>query len=180
MRPLRIGLNDKQRMGSLRHLNLALANASLLQIKTRKVHWDIVGPQFLTLHQLLDTQYEALSMDIDEIAERCRQLGGYPVGTAAGFLELGKIKEHPGKVLTATDAVAMLLEDHEAMTRGLHESISAVEEKDIDDVGSADFLTGLLQKHEKHAWMLRSFIEGEGVQPDGEVKLPPGATSRGA
>ncbi len=176
MRPLRIGLTDKQRQSSLRLLNVSLANEVLLQIKTKKIHWDIVGPQFMTLHALLDEQYEAIALYGDEIAERVRQLGGYPVGTAVGFLELAKVKEHPGKVLPSTESIAILLDDHETLTRTLRAAAGSCE-KDIDDRGTADFFTGLMQKHEKHAWMLRSFIEGEPVQPDGDVALPQASTA---
>jgi starvation-inducible DNA-binding protein len=28
------------------------------------------------------------------------------------------------------------------------------------DAGTNDFLTGLMERHEKMAWMLRSFLEG--------------------
>ncbi|MHC5721914.1 MAG: Dps family protein, partial [Nostoc sp.] len=47
------------------------------------------------------------------------------------------------------------------------------------DQGTADFLTGLLEQHEEIAWMLRSFIEGEALDPDGrkpaaESKTPVG------
>jgi starvation-inducible DNA-binding protein len=37
------------------------------------------------------------------------------------------------------------------------------------DEGTADFLTGLMEGHEEMAWMLRSFIEGQALQPDGET-----------
>ena len=53
-----IGLGAKERAGSIQAMNVALANASLLTIKTKKFHWDVVGPQFSMLHKLWDDQYE--------------------------------------------------------------------------------------------------------------------------
>lgn len=175
MRTLRIGLTETERTGSIEELNVALANESLLLIKTKKVLWDIVGPQFLTLKELLNAQTQTLSVAIDGIAERIRTLGGYPIGTAAGFLALTELKEHPGRVLDATAAIEMLLDDHEALIR-LHRRLVDRCERTHHDRGSADFAVRLLEQHEQMAWILRSFIEGAAVRPDGQVKLPASAT----
>ena len=40
--------------------------------------------------------------------------------------------------------------------------------EEFKDDGTADFLTGLMEQHEQMAWMLRSFIEGESISPDGK------------
>ncbi len=163
-----IGLESRERDGSIRAMNVALANASLLTIKTKKFHWDVVGPQFMTLHKLWDEQYETLTTYVDETAERIRMLGGYPLGTAQGFLKSAELKEYPGEVPNATEAVRHLLADHEALARSLRGSIQLCDDQ-FNDAGTADFFTGMLQGHEKMAWMLRSFLLGSGVQPSGEA-----------
>ncbi|AGY58431.1 Dps family protein [Gloeobacter kilaueensis] len=162
-----IGLSPEQREGVVELLNRDLADVNLVLIKTKKYHWDVVGPQFRTLHKLWEEQYEALSLNGDKIAERVRALGGYPVGTAKGFLEYGSIKEHAGEVPNAYGMVANLLADHEQIIRNLREHVDASEEQ-FHDTGTADFLTGLMEEHEEMAWMLRSFIEGESIQPAAE------------
>jgi len=149
-------------------MNVALSNASLLTIKTKKFHWDVVGPQFMTLHKLWDEQYEALTDYVDEIAERIRMLGGYPIGTARGFLDASELKEYPGQVPNATEAVRHLLADHESIARSLRAGIEQCDGQ-FKDAGTADFLTGMLQGHEKMAWMLRSFLLGSAVQSSGEA-----------
>jgi starvation-inducible DNA-binding protein len=166
MRTINIGLSDKQRQGSINLLNRDLADSYLLLVKTKKYHWDIVGPQFMTLHKLWQEHYEALTINVDLIAERIRKLGGYPVGTMEGFLKICSLKEHPGNVPTATEMVSQLLDDHEHIVRNLREHIQQCSDEFEDD-GTADFLTGLMEDHEEKAWMLRSFIEGEAVEADG-------------
>jgi starvation-inducible DNA-binding protein len=178
MRKLNIGLSDEQRQGVVELLNSDLADSYLLLIKTKKYHWDVVGPQFRTLHKLWEEHYQALTENIDSIAERIRTLGGYPIGTAEGFLKVASIKEHAGNVPTATEMVAFLVEDHEQIIRNLREHIDHSSEK-FHDEGTADFLTGLMEQHEEMAWMLRSFIEGEALASDGtnqniNVKTPVG------
>lgn len=172
MPKLNIGLTEEQRQGVIDFLNHDLSDAYLLLIKTKKYHWDVTGPQFRTLHQLWEEQYEALTQSIDSVAERVRTLGGYPVGTAEGFLKMASIKEHAGDVPSATEMVANLVADHEQIIRNLREHVDQCSEE-FHDEGTADFLTGLMEAHEEMAWMLRSFIEGESVKPEGS-KLPNG------
>jgi len=59
-----------------------------------------------------------------------------------------------------------LVSDHETIIRNLRDAIDACSEN-FHDVGTADFLTGLMESHEQMVWMMRSFSEGEMVRPDG-------------
>ncbi|NJM72955.1 MAG: DNA starvation/stationary phase protection protein [Scytonema sp. RU_4_4] len=179
MRKLNIGLTDEQRQGVINLLNQDLADAYLLLVKTKKFHWDVVGPQFRSLHELWEEQYETLTETIDSVAERVRALGGYPVGTMEGFLKITTLKEEGGNIPTATGMVARLVEDHEQIIRNLRNHVDQSSEN-FHDEGTADFLTGLMEGHEEMAWMLRSFIEGEEIQSDGsqtprKTKTPVGA-----
>ncbi|MGC1309198.1 MAG: Dps family protein [Phormidesmis sp.] len=166
MQYVNIGLSDEQRQGVINLLNTDLSDAYLLNIKTKKYHWDVVGPQFRTLHELWQQQYEDISMNIDSIAERIRQLGGYPIGTAKGFLESATIREHAGDLPNADEMVQRLVNDHEQIIRNFREHIDQC--GDFHDEGTADFLTGLMEQHEEMAWMLRSFLEGQSVSPSGQ------------
>ncbi len=166
MRAINIGLTKEQLQGVIDLLNQDLADTYLLLVKTKKYHWDVVGPQFMTLHKLWQEHYEALTINVDVIAERVRTLGGYPVGTMEGFLKICSLKEHAGKVPTATGMVSQLLDDHEQVVRNLRKHIEQCSNEFKDD-GTADFLTGLMEQHEQISWMLRSFIEGEAIASDG-------------
>lgn len=173
---LNIGLTEEQRHGVISILNNDLSDFYLLLIKTKKYHWDVVGPQFRTLHQLWEEHYEALTVSIDECAERIRALGGYPIGTADGFLKNASIKEHPGDLPSANEMVARLVTDHEQIIRNLRDHIDRSSEE-FHDEGTADFLTGLMEQHEEMAWMLRSFIQGEALEGSGNR---PGAVPESA
>ncbi|MDX2213436.1 MAG: Dps family protein [Oculatellaceae cyanobacterium bins.114] len=177
MRKVNIGLTEEQRQGVSELLNRDLADAYLLLIKTKKYHWDVIGPQFRTLHQLWEEQYEALTESIDAVAERIRTLGFYPIGTAEGFLKVASIKEAAQDIPTATGMVASLVDDHEQIIRNMREHIDRCSEE-FHDEGTADFLTGLMEAHEEMAWMLRSFIEGQSLEADGTTNRREPATVR--
>lgn len=166
MQKVNIGLSDKQRQGVINLLNRSLADTYLLLVKTKKYHWDVVGPQFMSLHKLWKVHYEALTINVDVIAERVRTLGGYPVGTMEGFLKICSLKEHAGTVPITTTMVSQLLADHEHIVRNLREFIQECSD-DFKDDGTADFFTGLMVQHEEIAWTLRSFVEGESIESDG-------------
>jgi len=157
-----IGLTERQREGVVEILQTLLADEFVLYTKARNYHWNVTGPQFQELHLFFQQQYEALSDVVDGVAERIRALGGNPVGTLAEFLKRTRLKEHPGKYPSARAMLAALLEDHETLIRHLRTDLQTCAEK-YRDMGTSDLLTELMRQHEKMAWMLRAFLEGESV-----------------
>ena len=156
MKP-RIGIADDMRRGVVELLSTLLADEYVLYTKTRNYHWNVVGMQFNDLHKLFEAQYEALDEVIDEVAERARSLGGRALGTLAEFSERTRLKEEPKKTPEAKQMLANLLADHETLVRELRADLQTAMDK-FGDAGTSDFLTGLMEKHEKTAWMLRSFL----------------------
>ena len=134
-----IGIGDKERAGVVDILNVLLADEAVLYTKTRNYHWNVKGMQF-------------------NVAERARALGGTAIGSMAEFLKRARLKERAGIQPDAPGMLRTLLEDHETVIRYLRADLKIALEKYID-AGTSDFLTGLLEQHEKMAWMLRSTLE---------------------
>jgi len=151
-----IAITDKDRAGVVKILNALLADEYVLYTKTRNYHWNVVGPQFNDLHKFFAEQYEALDDFIDEVAERARTLGGHSVASLAEFQEATRLKEHPGQYPSAEEMLDNLLGDHETIIRQLRTDADIVGTQ-YRDSGTNDFLIGLMEKHEKMAWMLRAF-----------------------
>ncbi len=152
-----LGLSSKSRdtVGTL--LARLLADEHVLYVKTRNFHWNVTGLDFGALHALFESQYTALAETIDEIAERIRMIGGVAPGSMKEFLKLTRIDEQPGGKLEAEKMIAALLSDHEAIIRSLREDVEKAGQ--AGDAGTNDFLVGLLESHEKTAWMLRAHLE---------------------
>ena len=157
MNGINIGIADKNRQTVIGLLSKLLADEYVLYTKTRNYHWNVVGPNFNDLHKFFESQYDVIDADIDEIAERIRALGGKTVATLAEFVKNSRITEHPGEYPSADKMVSNLVTDHEGVVQTLRADVSTCE--DNNDAGTADFLTGLMEKHEKTAWMLRSVLE---------------------
>lgn len=156
-----IGLSDEQRTPVVKILNMLLSDEYVLYTKTRNYHWNVLGPQFNDLHKFFEEQYTELNVVVDDVAERARSLGGWALGTLQEFVQHARLKEHPGKYPNARDMIANLLADHETLVRQLRADLETAEKQ--HDMGTNDFLTGLMEKHEKMAWMLRAFLQAESV-----------------
>jgi starvation-inducible DNA-binding protein len=151
-----IGLAEDQRQSTTTLLSRLLADEYVLYTKTRNYHWNVVGPEFHALHKFFEDQYSQLNKRVDDIAERIRALGFNAIGTLAECLEHTRLAERPGQYPPAAEMLADLAADHATIIRQLRKDIEVCEEQH-HDIGTTDFLTTLLEQHEKMAWMLRAF-----------------------
>ncbi len=153
-----IGIEAKNRQKVASELTKLLAAEYVLYTKTKTAHWNSEGIDFYEKHKLFEEQAVQLSNTIDEIAERIRSLDYYVSSSLHNFLELSILNEN---VLSKNDSktfIKELLLDHETIIIELRKNIPAFADE-LEDVGSSDFITGLLQEHEKTAWILRMHLK---------------------
>jgi starvation-inducible DNA-binding protein len=151
-----IEISDKNRQAVADILNTLLSDEYVLYTQTRNAHWNITGNNFSELHKFFEGQYEELDDLIDEVAERVRKIGHNALGSLSDFLNLTRIDEDK-ELSNAKKAIQTLLDGHETVIKALRKEITPVSEK-YTDLGTADFMTGVLKQHEKMAWMLRSYL----------------------
>lgn len=152
-----IGIADKNLQKSIKILTVLLADEMVLYIKTRKFHWNVSGSSFMELHQLFQTQYKELEESIDLIAERINKLGGKTIGTMKEFADQTRLTEVPNKYPSKAEMLKELLTDHEQVITDMRKDIEEASEK-VKDIGTIDFLTGLMEQHETIAWVLRRYL----------------------
>lgn len=152
-----IGLTEKNSQAIAQKLNTILADEFLLSLKTRNYHWNVEGSNFMEMHKFYEGLYDELDEVIDEVAERVRTLGHYSEGRMTDFLKLANLQEEAYSNKQSTQ-LKSLLNDHETMVRQLRNDIDLMQDK-YKDAGNADFLTGLMEKHEKWAWFIRSYLK---------------------
>jgi starvation-inducible DNA-binding protein len=125
----------------------------VLNVKTRKFHWNVAGERFIKMHNLFEAQYNELELIIDEVAERIGKLGDKAIGTMEELYDHSILKECT-KYEEKDAMVKELLDNYRILINKIRYSIKQTEEK--DDFGTADFLTVIIQKHEEQAWILRT------------------------
>ena len=153
-----LALNEKQQNEIVKVLQVTLADESVLYTRLRNYHWNVSGPQFFALHAAFEKQYNEIADLIDETAELIRQYGAKAHGTMTEFTREARLTEEPNVYPAARTMVGNLVNDHEAIIRCLRDDIQKVEDS-TGDVASVDFLTGLMQAHQRLAWMLRMVLE---------------------
>ena len=150
------GLSDDAAASVICSLEDRLAGTLDLQLVLKHIHWNVVGPNFIAVHEMLDTQVEAARTMSDAIAERIATLGGTPQGTPGSIVETrtwddysigrGSVGEH----LAALDSVYDgMIADHR----------TALAEAGKLDPVTEDMLIGQTAEMELFQWFVRSHIE---------------------
>ncbi|MCC5876286.1 MAG: DNA starvation/stationary phase protection protein [Candidatus Sumerlaeia bacterium] len=128
---------------------------TLLQI-AHIYHWNVVGPNFIKLHEFFEEQYTELFTAVDDIAERLRALDVLAPTTLKALRGNGTIGDIDGAA-PAEKMVAGYLEATEKLIAGLKKLRKA--SGDAGDQETEDLAIGRLASHEKTAWMLRSLLK---------------------
>jgi starvation-inducible DNA-binding protein len=158
-----IGLDGGARQSVIELLILLLADESVLARNTARAS----DPD---LQSLYDAQSKQIKELANEISERVKILGGVPLSNSEGLIDLARLD---GK-FTGDPGVVSLLADHEAFIRFLREDAQKCSEA-YDDQGTFALLVSIMRLHEKMAWMLRSYIEPDGIHDEksGDLSAAP-------
>jgi len=162
------GIPDQNNEIVVTFLNLLLTEEYMLYTKTRTAHWNIDGENYFELHVFLENQYNAIDVIIDDLAEQIRSLGHFATGSLKNFMNIAEMLDENHDYNSDSEQIfEVLLHDHKAIIRTIQHEIYPISHK-YKDIGTTDFLTGLLGRHQKMIWMLKSFLYG----PDSAVTVP--------
>ena len=153
---INIGLDDAQREAIGAGLSKLLADSYSLFLMTHNFHWNVVGPQFRSLHMMFEEQYTELFTGVDEIAERIRSLGLAAPGTFKQFESLASFAIPEG-VMNARAMLLALVQAQEAVVRTARATLPVADA--ANDQPTLDLLTRRMEVHEKNAWMLRAMTQ---------------------
>jgi len=151
-------VTDDNRLSVANELAKLLADEYVLYTKTRNAHWNIEGADFYNMHKFFEMQFGQLDDIIDSVAERIRSIGHYTSATLKLFLELTHLTEVNNEKNDGHGFLNELLIDHESIIIHCRENIHRFA-NDYKDFGSSDFITQLMETHEKMAWFIRSHLK---------------------
>lgn len=150
-----IGIKDNPKVAQF--LTILLADEFVLYMKTRNAHWNVEGPDFNTMHAFFEQQYTELATIVDEVAERLRKLDHYAPASLTEYLKLTHLSEKPIEKSDSMSFIRALLMDYESIIIQIREKLISL--ADDLDRGTEDFISGVLEQHEKTAWMLRAHLK---------------------
>ena len=149
-----------------------------LQLTLKHVHWNVVGPHFIAVHEMIDPQVDEVRAMADSVAERIATLGGSPKGTPGSIVEARTWDEYSlGRATTQEHLGALDL-----VYRGVVSSNrAAVAELDELDLVTQDLLIGQSDKLELFHWFIRAHLEtSSGELPTAEASSEVEAAVAGA
>lgn len=139
-------------------LNQSLADATDLASQAKQAHWNLKGPNFVSLHALFDEVYEAADSYVDDLAERAVQLGGTAYGTVRLAAQASRLEEYQLTAITGPQHVAALAKAVGTLANGVRASIAA--SLQLDDADTADLYTEISRGLDKLLWKLEASQQG--------------------
>lgn len=127
-----------------------------LTLTLKHVHWNVVGPQFIGVHEMLDPQHEAAQKMVDSLAERIATLGGVPVGTAGALVARRGWDDYSLTRASVPEHLAAL----DVAYRGIIEAHRKAQQQlaELDPV-SEGIILDQLQQLEMFQWFVRAHLE---------------------
>ena len=138
-------------------LKTAFASEYAFALKTQNYHWNVTGPNFPQYHEFFGNLYEEVHGSVDQFAEEIRALGAYAPGSLQRFKELSKVDDE----LNVPNSMTMIRElslDNDRIISMLEEINKLASENGKS--GLSNFIEDRIDKHSKHAWMLRAISKG--------------------
>jgi len=155
--PTRNNLNSNAKTVSIGVLNARLADAIDLALLTKQAHWNIKGPNFIALHEMIDGFRTELDDHVDTVAERIVQLGGTALGTTQAVAQATTLAAYPTDIHASKDHLAALTERYGQAANSVR---AAIDETDgAGDADTADLFTAFSRALDKALWFLEAHVQ---------------------
>ncbi len=146
-------LSDENASKTAEHLQQCLCDLVDLSLQLKQAHWNVVGPNFRSVHLQLDEILIDVRNGVDEVAERIVSIGAPADGRAASVAENTRLSAYPAGLQKVAETVSLVADRMHNTVQGLRSAIEPL--GDLDPV-SEDLLIATSAALEKHLWMLQS------------------------
>src|SRR3954454_3710515 len=136
-----------------------LVSLSDLHLTLKHIHWNVVGENFIAVHEMIDPQVDDVRLFVDAIAERIATLGGEPLGTPGAIVQGRTWDDYSLNRAVTTEHLAALDLVYQGVVADQRKAIDALEELDLV---SQDMLIGQAEKLEMFHWFVRAHLEDKG------------------
>lgn len=137
-------------------LNVYLANLHVVYVKVHNFHWNVTGVDFFEFHEKLKDLYEQVAMHLDDIAERIRALGHWPLASMHEFLRCATLREAPSVAYNTPAIAHALVGDFSETARYLREVDRLV--RPTSDEYTIQLLEDAFSFLEKNVWFFSAYL----------------------
>lgn len=155
----RIDIRSDARSRLIVLLNQELVDALDLGLQLKHAHWNVKGPQFISLHELFDDLAEELEEHIDEMAERVVELGGVATGTLQGVAAGSRLVAYPPESWSGREHCAALAQGISTLGGTAREAIDVAAAS--GDADTADLFTGVSRALDKMLWKIEAHLQAD-------------------
>jgi starvation-inducible DNA-binding protein len=153
-----IGTETIHRQTLADQLSKILADEYVIYTKTRNAHYNVTSSKLYDKHKFFEVQFRQLDELIDKVAERIRIIGHFAPASLKKYLELTQLSEMMHEKKDGIGYIKELLMDHESIIIELRKNIKSFA-INFENVGTSDFIDGIIKEHEKMAWFHRAHLQ---------------------
>lgn len=172
------GLTPKDGAKVAETLQNRLSAYNDLHLTLKHIHWNVVGPNFIGVHEMIDPQVELVRGYADEVAERIAALGGSPQGTTGAIVHDRTWDDYSVGRNTAQAHLAALDLVYVGVIEDNRRGIGTVGK--LDPV-TEDMLISQTGELEKFQWFVRAHLENAGgslINQDAKTEKQAAAATR--
>ena len=138
-------------------LNARLADGIDLALLTKQAHWNLKGPQFIAVHEMIDGFRTEIDGHVDTMAERVVQLGGTALGTTQTVAQGTTLSAYPTDIYKIEDHLHALIERYGKAANQVRAAIDEADE--AGDADTADIFTAYSRALDKALWFLEAHVQ---------------------
>jgi starvation-inducible DNA-binding protein len=133
-------------------LNANLVNTINLTLAVKQAHWNLKGPGFIGVHELLDEVADRLRNSADLMAERAVILGGHAKGTTESVADKSTLEPYPLEMSDIQDHIAHLKSRFMELGGAVRNAADAAGAAGDED--TADIFTAVSRTVDKDTWFI--------------------------
>lgn len=139
---------------STKTLDKYLISFSILSLITKQAHWNIQGPNFIAVHEMLDEFYDSLQKYVDIFAERLIQLNYISITTPEYLSRHTPFEEYPSHISSSSDHLRELNARYAFVANNLREDINNAKA----DAATIDYYTQAVEDLDKFVWFIEAHL----------------------
>ncbi len=155
----RNSLDSDARSAAISLLNARVADTIDLALAAKQAHWNIRGPSFIAVHEMLDKLRTDLDRHVDTMAERVSALGGIARGTTQDAAD-SILPPYPTEIRAIPEHLSALAERLATLGGAVRDNIDDAD--DAGDAGTADIFTAVSRDLDKWLWFIEAHQPAQG------------------
>ncbi|MFH5881563.1 MAG: Dps family protein [Candidatus Izemoplasmataceae bacterium] len=138
-------------------MNQYVADLAVLNTKFHNLHWNVTGERFVPIHVHLEELYDDLFEKYDEVAERIKMLGEFPLASQKSYLEVTNVKELEVRDYKIGETMK-IVKDEVVALKELADSIRTAADE-VNDYITVAMMEDHVAGYDKELWFIAQMLK---------------------